>query len=68
LIELGTKPSIGGSASYPETGTDPPLSVGGGTPIGSGLTAHYAVLYRNATPAYCPPGTVNVTNGFAVLW
>ena len=67
LIRLRTKINVGGASQFPEPG-DPMLSVRGATPSGSGLTAHYAVYYRNAAGGFCPPATFNISNGLSMTW
>jgi hypothetical protein len=66
LIRLRTKINVGGQSRFPEPG-DPSLSVKGGTPPGSGITAYYQIYYRNAGD-YCAPGTFNMSNGVSVVW
>lgn len=67
LVRLGAKPGGTGSAEFPESG-NPSVSVRGGTPPGSGFYACYQTYYRNASGAFCPPETFNVTNGLRVIW
>ncbi|MBK7874685.1 MAG: hypothetical protein IPJ77_02870 [Planctomycetes bacterium] len=67
LIRLGSKPTLGGSASYPEVG-NPSVSVRGGVVPGSASTRFYQTYYRNAAAAFCPPATYNITNGLVVVW
>jgi hypothetical protein len=67
LIRLGTVANVAGASSYPAPGQQL-VSVRGQTPVGSGLTGYYQTYYRNAAPAFCPPETFNVTNGFVVVW
>lgn len=67
LIVLGSKPSPGGISQYPEAG-DPSISVRGLVTPGSGVTRHYQAYYRNASAAFCPPATFNVTNGVTIVW
>jgi len=43
------------------------ISVRGALPA-AGATRYYQVFYRNAAPAFCPPGTANYTNGVAIVW
>ena len=45
-----------------------PVGSRGATPVGSGLTGWYQTYYRNASTAFCPPATFNVTNGWRILW
>ena len=40
----------------------------GGLVPGSGAMRFYQTYYRNASAAFCPPATFNVTNGFQVVW
>jgi len=67
LIRLASNPSAGGASSYPLAGQQA-LSVRGATPVGSGLTGYYQASYRNASTAFCPPGTANITNGYRIVW
>ncbi|MFO1009128.1 MAG: M6 family metalloprotease domain-containing protein [Planctomycetota bacterium] len=67
LIRLGSKPTLGGSASYPESG-NPSVSVRGGVAPGSASTRYYQTYYRNAAALFCPPATFNVSNGLVVVW
>ncbi|MBI5362818.1 MAG: VCBS repeat-containing protein [Planctomycetes bacterium] len=67
LIRLGSKPTPGGSAQYPEAGNASVSTRGLVTP-GSGVRRAYQAYYRNAAAAFCPPGTFNVTNGVTVVW
>ena len=64
-MRLGTKTNVGGASSYP-VGADQTVSVRGGAVAGQ--TLYYQAFYRNAAPAFCPPGTANYTNGIAVVW
>jgi len=65
IVRLGTKTNVGGASSYP-VGADQTVSVRGG--VTAGQTRYYQAYYRNAAPAFCPPGTANYTNGVAVVW
>ena len=67
LIRLRTKINVGGASQFPEPG-DPSVSVRGATPPGSGLVGHYAVYYRNAAAAFCPPATYNISNALSITW
>lgn len=67
LIRLGQETNSGGMSSYP-TGAQLSVSVKGGTPPGSGITARYQTHYRNAAAAFCPPATFNVTSGLTITW
>lgn len=67
LIRMRTKQNAGGASEFPEAG-EPLVSVRGQTPPGSGLTGYYQVYYRNASAAFCPPATFNVTNGYRITW
>ncbi len=66
IVRLGTKISVGGSASFPAAG-DPLISVRGGIPP-SGGTYAYQCFYRNAVAAFCPPATSNRSNGVLITW
>ena len=66
LIRLGTKTNVSGAARYPEAG-NAPISVRGGTPVGSGAIGYYQTYYRNAA-SFCTSSTFNVTNGVRVVW
>ncbi|MFO1011154.1 MAG: hypothetical protein U1F29_13910 [Planctomycetota bacterium] len=68
LIRLRTVPLVGGSASFPDSTETITLSARGGSPVGSGLRAHYTVYYRNAAAAFCPPETFNASNGYTITW
>jgi hypothetical protein len=66
-IRLGTRFATGGVVAFGAgQGSDPLVSVAGSIPPGGGVR-FYQVWYRNA-PAYCTPATVNLTNGFKVIW
>ncbi|MBK7874487.1 MAG: hypothetical protein IPJ77_01815 [Planctomycetes bacterium] len=67
LIRLGLQSTSGGSSSYPVAG-QPSVSQRGGNVVGSGQLAYYQAFYRNAAAAYCPPETINVTNGYVIAW
>ena len=67
IIRLRTKINVGGASQFPEPG-DPSVSVRGATPPGSGLTGYYATYYRNASAAFCPPATFNMSNAVAITW
>ncbi len=66
LIRLRVKSNVGGASHFPEAG-DPPLSVAGGTPPGSGVTATYQVYYRDPA-SYCTALTYNITNAVSLDW
>ena len=66
LIRLGTKTNVNGAARFPEPG-NPPVSVRGATPPGSGMVGYYQTYFRNAA-SFCTPATFNVTNGIRVVW
>lgn len=68
LIRLRAVGLSSGAASFPGATETVSLSVRGGTPVGSGLTAPYGVYYRNASAPFCPPATFNVTNSYRVTW
>ncbi|MFO1011211.1 MAG: hypothetical protein U1F29_14195 [Planctomycetota bacterium] len=65
-LRLGQKQNAAFGSSYPNAG-DPLISVRGALPA-AGATRYYQVFYRNAAPAFCPPGTANYTNGVAIVW
>ncbi|MFO1011144.1 MAG: hypothetical protein U1F29_13860 [Planctomycetota bacterium] len=67
LLRIGMKTNVAGGSQYPSLPVDDPLSVRSQTPLGSGLTAHYQVYFRNAA-AFCTPDTFNATNGYSVTW
>ena len=66
LIRLRVKINVGGASRFPESG-DPSLSVAGGTPPGSGLTATYQTYYRDPA-SYCTALTYNITNVVSLDW
>jgi hypothetical protein len=66
LMRVGTFGVVGAAASDPPPATAA-LSVRGAIPP-AGATRFYQVVYRNAAPAFCPPATLNRTNGLAVVW
>jgi len=68
LIRLRTVALAAGAAVFPDSTSTVSLSVRGGTPVGSGLTAYYAVYYRNAAASFCPPATFNASNGTLFTW
>ncbi len=66
-IRLGNRFATGGIVNFGAgQGSDPLVSVRGLLPP-SGGTRYYQVWYRNA-PTYCTASTVNLTNGFRVIW
>ncbi|MBI5363919.1 MAG: hypothetical protein HZA53_12120 [Planctomycetes bacterium] len=67
LTRMGIAQTAGGAASYPAVG-QPPVSVRGNTPVGSGLLGRYQTYFRNAASAFCPPSAFNVTNGVRLRW
>ncbi|MBI5362743.1 MAG: hypothetical protein HZA53_06160 [Planctomycetes bacterium] len=67
LVRLRTKTAVAGAAQFPDAG-DPSLSVRGGVAPGSGDTRYYQTYYRNASAAFCPPETFNVTSGWVLVW
>jgi hypothetical protein len=67
LVRLKLTTSVGGAAQFPAAG-DLSLSVRGGVTPGSGALRLYQTYYRNASPAFCPPETFNVTNGWQLVW
>ena len=66
ILRLGMQVNGNGAAQYPDIG-NPPLSVRGGTPPGSGAVGYYQTYYRNAAP-FCTAATFNITNGVRVVW
>ncbi|MBK7878451.1 MAG: hypothetical protein IPJ77_22575 [Planctomycetes bacterium] len=68
LIRLRTSATSGGGAVFPDAVDTVTLSARSGTPVGSGLSAYYAVYYRNAAAGFCPPATFNVSNGWEIIW
>ncbi len=60
---LGTRPSVAGTATFPQPGTT--ISQLGGAI--AGLTLHYQVWYRNVVP-FCTPNGFNLTNGLRITW
>jgi hypothetical protein len=67
LVRLRLTSSVAGAAQFPDVG-DLSLSVRGGVTPGSGVLRLYQTYYRNASPAFCPPETFNVTNGWQLVW
>jgi hypothetical protein len=65
VIRLGVKPSVGGSASYPQAG-DLSISVKGLIPP-AGATRHYQAHYRDPA-TFCTSATSNFTNGVTAVW
>ncbi len=66
-IRLGNRSVAGGIVAFGAgQGSDPLVSVRGQVPP-SGATRYYQVWYRNAAN-YCSLATVNLTNGFRVVW
>lgn len=64
---FGTRSATGGTASYPASPADAPLSVVGGTPVGSGQVAYYQAIYRNSAP-FCYYTNYNLTSAVKVVW
>ncbi|MBK7875133.1 MAG: endonuclease [Planctomycetes bacterium] len=67
LIRIGSKPTPGGLAQYPELG-NASVSTRGLVSPGSAVSRYYQAYYRNSAAAFCPPATFNVTNGLVVVW
>ena len=67
LVRMRLVANQAGAAEFPEAG-DPPLSTATGLAVGSGTYAWYQVAYRNTAAAFCPPSTLNATNGVRILW
>lgn len=65
ILRLSTGVATAGSVTFPLAGQNP-LSVKGSSPAGE--QACYQVYYRNATAAFCPPATFNVTNSYVINW
>ncbi|MBI5364135.1 MAG: hypothetical protein HZA53_13225 [Planctomycetes bacterium] len=68
LIRLRTRASVGGASAFPDSTDTISLSARGGVAPGSGSARYYQTTFRNAAAAFCPPGTSNLTNGWAVVW
>ncbi len=68
LIRLRTKTASAGSASFPDSTDTVTLSARGGVTPGTATLRFYSTYYRNASTAFCPPATFNVTNGWRILW
>lgn len=68
LLRLRTRTNVGGASSFPDSSDTISLSLRGGVAVGSGARRYYQTYYRNASPAFCPPATFNVTNGIRIDW
>jgi hypothetical protein len=70
LIRFGNQNAAGGVAKYPNPplGLVIPVSVRGATPVGSGLTGHYQVVYRNTKIGFCTPDTLNFSSSYRITW
>jgi len=66
LLRLQVKSNVGGASSYPTAG-EPSVSSTSQVVPGSGVTAYYAVYYRD-TDSYCTALTYNITNGYWLDW
>lgn len=66
VVRLATKPVTANGSTFPAAG-DPSISVRGQLPAVGG-TRYYQCFYRNASTAFCPPGTSNRTNGIVLTW
>ena len=68
LVRLRTRTNVGGASEFPDSTDTVSLSQRGGVVNGSGVTRYYQTYYRNASAAFCPPATFNITNGWRVVW
>ncbi len=70
LIRFGNQNASGGIAKYPNPalGLVTPVSVRGATPVGSGLTGHYQVVYRNTKIGFCTADTLNFSSSYRITW
>lgn len=67
LIRLSTKTNAGGMSKFPSAG-DLSVSTRGVVTPGSGAVRYYQAQYRNAAATFCPPATINITNGLRIIW
>ncbi len=68
IIRLRGVALAAGSAKFPVPPETVTLSQRGGVTVGSGAIRSYAVFYRNAAAAFCPPFTFNVSNSYRITW
>jgi hypothetical protein len=70
FLRIGAQNATGGTTVYPNLalGFTLPLHVVSGVTPGSGQTRYYQALYRDATPGFCSPGTLNLTNAVELVW
>ncbi|MBI5362039.1 MAG: PD40 domain-containing protein [Planctomycetes bacterium] len=68
LLRLRTKVNAAGLSAFPDSTDTITLSARGGVVPGSGARRWYQTYYRNASAAFCPPETFNVTNGTVLDW
>lgn len=68
LVRLRTKNNVAGASQFPDSTDTVTVSQRGGVVPGSGVLRAYQTYYRNASSAFCPPETFNVTNGLLVVW
>ncbi|MFN0242918.1 MAG: hypothetical protein ACKVWV_08520 [Planctomycetota bacterium] len=70
LIRFGSQNAVNGTAQYPNVplGHTIPLSDRGATPVGSGLTGHYQVVYRNTAANFCTADTLNFSSAYRITW
>ncbi len=70
FVRFGAQNATGGAIVYPNValGLTLPLSTVSGAVPGNGATRYYQALYRDASPAFCGPGTLNLTNAVEIAW
>lgn len=70
LIRFGSQNAVNGTAKYPNVplGHTIPLSDRGATPVGSGLTGHYQVVYRDTAANFCTGDTLNFSSAQPITW
>jgi hypothetical protein len=66
-IRLGNRIASGGNVAFGAGQPGDPLVSVRGTVPAAGGTRYYQVWYRNAA-TFCSTSTVNLTNGFRVIW
>jgi trimeric autotransporter adhesin len=67
IRRLAVKPTINGSARFPEPG-DPSLSQAGAVLPGSGLPRFYQAWYRDPSFVFCTNSQFNASSGLQILW
>ena len=71
LKRLYVANAVAGTVVYPPPPGTPSISARSaalGDLLTAGSVRYYQIFYRDPVAAFCPPGLVNLTNGFKVTW